>query len=99
MIRTCSLALLMLSLLELAAPIAPAGEPPFCELYAVGHFGNWYEVAGQNEMRQVFTEEKLQREVYGAGPLRHILNRRFVEMPWYKSWASQPPPPAPQAEQ
>ena len=44
-------------------------------------------------------EEKLQREVYGTGPLRHILNRRFVEMPWYKSWASQPPPPPPRPEQ
>ena len=44
-------------------------------------------------------EEKLQREVYGIGPLRHILNRRFIEMPWYKSWANQPPPPAPRPEQ
>ena len=44
-------------------------------------------------------EEKLQREVYGIGPLRHILNRRFIEMPWYKSWAQQPPPPAPKPEQ
>ena len=44
-------------------------------------------------------EEKLQREVYGVGPLRHILNRRFIEMPWYKSWASQPPLPAPRPEQ
>ena len=44
-------------------------------------------------------EEKLQREVYGVGPLRHILNRRFLEMPWYKSWANQPPPRAPSPEQ
>jgi hypothetical protein len=44
-------------------------------------------------------EEKLQREVYGIGPLRHILNRRFIEMPWYKSWASQKPPSAPSPEQ
>ena len=44
-------------------------------------------------------EEKLQREVYGIGPLRHILNRRFIEMPWYKSWAKQKPPPPPQPEQ
>ena len=44
-------------------------------------------------------EEKLQREVYGIGPLRHILNRRFIEMPWYKSWAKQKPPLAPQPEQ
>lgn len=44
-------------------------------------------------------EEKLQREVYGVGPVRHILNRRFIEVPWYKSWASQPPPPAPKPEQ
>jgi hypothetical protein len=36
-------------------------------------------------------EEKLQREVYGVGPLRHILNRRFLEMPWYKSWAELRP--------
>jgi hypothetical protein len=44
-------------------------------------------------------EERLQREVYGIGPLRHILNRRFIEMPWYKSWASQKPPAAPLPEQ
>ena len=44
-------------------------------------------------------EEKLQREVYGIGPLRHILNRRFIEMPWYQSWAKQKPPSAPQPEQ
>ena len=44
-------------------------------------------------------EEKLQREVYGIGPLRHILNRRFIEMPWYQSWAKQKPPPTPQPEQ
>jgi hypothetical protein len=44
-------------------------------------------------------EEKLQREVYGIGPLRHILNRRFIEMPWYQSWAKQKPPPPPQPEQ
>ena len=44
-------------------------------------------------------EEKLQREVYGIGPVRHILNRRFLEMPWYKSWASQPPPSQPRPEQ
>jgi len=44
-------------------------------------------------------EEKLQREVYGIGPLRHILNRRFLELPWYPSWAKQTPPPAPLPEQ
>ncbi len=44
-------------------------------------------------------EEKLQREVYGTGPVRHILNRRFLEMPWYKSWSSQPPPSQPRPEQ
>lgn len=28
------------------------------ELYAVGHFGNWYEVAGEREMRAVLAEAK-----------------------------------------
>jgi hypothetical protein len=36
-------------------------------------------------------EEKLQREVYGVGPLQEIFSLRLLEMPWYKSWASQPP--------
>ena len=30
---------------SVASTAGPAA-PPFCELYAVGHFGNWYEVAG-----------------------------------------------------
>ena len=56
--RVRSLSLLALSLLSLATPGVGAAEPPFCELYATGHFGNWYEVAGVNEMRQVLTEAK-----------------------------------------
>ena len=56
--RTVSLTLLVLALFELATPGACAAEAPFCELYAAGHFGNWYEVAGVNEMRQVLTEAK-----------------------------------------
>src|ERR1035437_1033640 len=56
--RTGSLTLLALALLGLAASAAPAAEAPFCELYAAGHFGNWYEVAGVNEMRRVLTEAK-----------------------------------------
>ena len=48
----------LVPLLRLAAPSARAAEPPFCELYATGHFGNWYEVAGVNEMRRVLTEAK-----------------------------------------
>jgi len=37
---------------------APACASPafFCELYAPGHFGNWYEVAGEREMRAVLQE-------------------------------------------
>src|ERR1035441_5810939 len=56
--RSSSLSLLVLALLGLAAPAARAAEAPFCELYAAGHFGNWYEVAGVNEMRRVLTEAK-----------------------------------------
>jgi len=121
------ISLLVLSLLRLASPEARAAEAPFCELYAVGHFGNswldhlsgdplsWYRRQWQlkadmfaanqaigtgdswtSERRAHAdefwaAEEKLQREVYGIGPLRHILNRRFIEMPWYKSWAAQKP--------
>jgi len=33
------------------------------------------------------TQEELDRQVYGLGPLRHILGRRFSPMPWYKDWA------------
>jgi hypothetical protein len=33
------------------------------------------------------TQERLQREVWGLGPIRHVLARRFTPLPWYKSWA------------
>lgn len=32
--------------------------PVVCELYAPGHFGNWYEVAGIEEMRRALVEAK-----------------------------------------
>jgi hypothetical protein len=62
----------------------------FAANQAIGAGDNWTpdRLAQANEFWAA--EEKLQREVYGIGPLRHILNRRFLEMPWYKSWASQP---------
>ncbi len=31
-------------------------------------------------------QEVLQRQVYGLGPLRHVLARRFTPLPWYKDW-------------
>ncbi|MBN2308932.1 MAG: hypothetical protein JXR94_08185 [Candidatus Hydrogenedentes bacterium] len=31
--------------------------------------------------------ESLERDVYGLGPLRHILDKRFAPLPWHKSWA------------
>jgi len=34
-------------------------------------------------------QERMQRQVYALGPLRHILNRRFSPFPWYKTWAAQ----------
>src|SRR5574338_573420 len=37
---------------------ACGAEAPFCELYAVGHFGNFYEVAGKNQMRGVMQEAR-----------------------------------------
>ena len=44
----------------LAAAASPASRAAqrHCELYAPGHFGNWYEVAGENEMRRVLQEAK-----------------------------------------
>src|ERR1039457_4189263 len=56
--RTGSLTLLVLAFFGPAAPCARGADAPFCELYAAGHFGNWYEVAGVNEMRRVLTEAK-----------------------------------------
>ena len=56
--RTIFLTLLVLAALGWVAPAARAAEAPFCELYAAGHFGNWYEVAGVNEMRRVLAEAK-----------------------------------------
>ncbi len=44
----------------LAVAVTCAGADPayFCELYAPGHFGNWYEVAGEREMRAVLEESR-----------------------------------------
>ncbi|HOX57065.1 MAG TPA: hypothetical protein P5205_00225 [Candidatus Paceibacterota bacterium] len=58
MMRPHYLFLLVLAMLGPGGPAIRAAEAPFCELYAVGHFGNWYEVAGVNEMRQVLSEAK-----------------------------------------
>lgn len=33
-------------------------------------------------------QERLQREVWGLGPLRHALSRRFAPLPWHKDWAA-----------
>jgi len=40
--------------------IGPAEAKPsvFCELYAQAHFGNWYEVAGEREMREMLAEAR-----------------------------------------
>jgi hypothetical protein len=51
-------AISVLASFAVITPIGRAAEPPFCELYAVGHFGNWYEVAGVNEMRRMLAEAK-----------------------------------------
>jgi len=66
MLRTPAATLLILALLGWAAPAPRAAEAPFCELYAVGHFGNWYEVAGQNEMRRMLAEEGLPQPAFAA---------------------------------
>ena len=71
----------------------------FAANQAIGPGDNWTPERLTHADEFWAAEEKLQREVYGIGPLRHILNRRFVEMPWYRSWASQPPPPPPRPEQ
>jgi len=31
--------------------------------------------------------ERLDRQLYGLGPIRHVLNRRYTPLPWYQSWA------------
>ena len=48
--------------------------------------------------------ERLQREVYGLGPQRHIFADRFIGLPWYESWlkytnANTPPAPVTRPEQ
>jgi hypothetical protein len=35
------------------------------------------------------TREILERQVYGLGPLRHILDKRFSPLPWHKSWSER----------
>ncbi len=32
-------------------------------------------------------QERLQRDIWGLGPVRHVLGRRFTPLPWYQSWA------------
>jgi hypothetical protein len=71
----------------------------FAANQAIGTGDNWTPERLARADEFWAAEETLQREVYGIGPLRHILNRRFIEMPWYKSWASQKPPSAPLPEQ
>lgn len=71
----------------------------FAANQAIGPGDNWTPERLAQADAFWAAEEKLQREVYGIGPVRHILNRRFLEMPWYKSWASQPPPSQPRPEQ
>lgn len=46
-------------------------------------------------------QERLQREVWGLGQLRHIFARKYTPLPWYASWAKQQvqPAAAPAAEQ
>jgi hypothetical protein len=71
----------------------------FAANQAIGTGDTWTPERQAHAAEFWAAEEKLQREVCGIGPLRHILNRRFIELPWYKTWASQPPPPAPKPEQ
>jgi len=71
----------------------------FAANQAIGPSDNWTPERLALADQFWAAEEKLQREVYGVGPLRHILNRRFIEVPWYKSWARQRPPPPPLPEQ
>jgi len=33
-------------------------------------------------------QERLQRDIWGLGPVRHVFARRFTPLPWYKSWAA-----------
>lgn len=52
------LTFVLLSITSVAAA-PPADRPaPLCELYAVAHFGNWYEVAGEREMRRMLSDAK-----------------------------------------
>ncbi len=48
----------LLIVILMLAPWCAAAEVPLCELYAPGHFGNWYEVASQGEMRQILSEAR-----------------------------------------
>lgn len=50
--------LLLILSIVCAWPAMAVADEPFCELYAVGHFGNWYEVAGVHEMRTYLGEMK-----------------------------------------
>ena len=48
---------LIFGIVALASSVQ-ASDAIFCELYTPGHFGNWYEVAGEREMRRILAEAK-----------------------------------------
>ncbi len=55
--------------------------------HAIGAEGEWREerlAAVELFWRR---QEALHRGIYGLGPLRHILNRRYSPFPWYKGYA------------
>lgn len=49
---------LLAGIVGFVCPVAQAADKPFVEVYAPGHFGNWYEVAGEREMRAILAEAK-----------------------------------------
>ena len=47
----------------------------------------WTETRVANADAYWAAREKMDRKVYGLGPVRHILNKRFSPLPWHNAWS------------
>jgi hypothetical protein len=58
MLRVMGTVFFVFPFMGVGAAVVSGADEPYCEVYCPGHFGNWYEVAGENEMRWVLAEAK-----------------------------------------
>ncbi len=51
----------------------------------------WDEKRRDAAERFYLEREKLFREIWGLGLVRHVLNLRYHPPSWYRDWANRPP--------